>query len=168
MEVQQSSTDSNGSASVKQEIVETILDWRHEEYISYVALGGLIPDPNGDAVAVKMTTTTLAQRLGVERTTMFYWRKSIPNFWERVAVRRKELGSKDRLSAVWNGLFLKAAAGNAEAAKLVLANFDPDFRMPMQKVEHEAGDSLVEALTIARKRQVPIEGEVVDAADKNA
>lgn len=164
MTVQQNSTNENSPATVKAKPVERQLDWRHEQYIAYVAMGGLIPDPDGNNLAVKMTTTQLAARLGVERTTMFYWRKSIPGFWDLVAEKRKELGSKDRLSQVWNGIFMKASAGNAEAAKLYLSNFDPDFRMPMQKVEHEVGDSLAEAISAARNRRNIIEAEVIDGS----
>ena len=70
---------------------------------------------------------------------MYYWRKSIPDFWERVAAKRQEIGGKDRLSTVWNGIYLKAAQGNPEAAKLYLANFDPNFRMPMERRETNSG-----------------------------
>lgn len=145
------------------------LSFAQDQYISFVACGGLIPDADGDATAVKMTATLFAQKVGVARQTLYEWRESIPNFWDLVASRRKELGGKDRLIRVWNGVFLKAASGNAEAAKLYLANFDPDFRMPMQKVEHEAGDTLMEALSLARQRNPQlIEGEIIREPDSRA
>lgn len=143
------------------------INWSQEQYIAYTAVGGLIPDKEGKTVAVKMSAETFAKKVGVTRQTLYNWRETIPNFWEKVAAVRRDLGSKERLSQVWNGVYLKAATGNPEAAKLYLANFDPNFRMPMQKVEHEAGDSLVEALGMARKRQQLIEGEVVNDTDQN-
>lgn len=146
---------------------EEEISWKHEQYIAYTAFGGLIPDPNGEATAVKMTAGQFADQVGVARQTLYEWRDSIPNFWERVDVKRREMGGKDRLSKVWNGIFLKAASGNAEAAKLYLANFDPNFKMPSQKVEVEAGDMLVDALSLARNRRQVIEGETVDAANDN-
>lgn len=139
--------------------------WKHEQYIAYTAFGGLIPDPNGEATAVKMTAQQFADQIGMSRSILYEWRDTIPNFWERVDAKRREMGGKDRLSKVWNGIFLKAASGNAEAAKLYLANFDPNFKMPSQKIEHEAGDSLVDALTLARNRRQVIEGDTVDASD---
>jgi len=144
------------------------LTWAQDQYIAYTAFGGLIPDLDGDKVAVKMTATNFAKTIGVARQTLYDWRESIPDFWELVSEKRREMGSKERLTNVWNGVYLKATTGNAEAAKLYLANFDPNFKMPAQKVEHEAGDSLVEAIGIARKRQNVIEAEIVDDATTNA
>jgi len=169
MEILQNPTNTNISADESIEPVKEFdeLAWKHEQYIAYTAFGGLIPDPNGEAAAVKMTATTFAQQLGVSRQTLYDWRDSVPNFWERVDVKRREVSGRDRLSKVWNGVFLKAASGNAEAAKLYLANFDPNFKMPSQKVEVDATDSLVDALTLARNRRQVIEGETVDAANDN-
>lgn len=169
MSFQQISTGQPKSAPVDSNGVETIVDISpaQDDYVAYVALGGLIPDPEGKATAINMTADQFASRIGVERTTLYYWRKSIPNFWDRVNAKRREIGSKDRLSLVWNGIFLKAAAGGAEQAKLYLANFDPDFRMPMQKHEHDVGDSLAEMMNLARQREAQrgnvIEGETIDA-----
>lgn len=131
-----------------------------EDYIAFVAVGGLLPSEDG--AATKMTVAQFAQQLNVDPATLWRWRTKIPNFWERVDKKRREIGGRDRLSKVWNGIFLKAASGNPEAAKLYLANFDPNFRMPMQKVEHEAGDSFIDALGMARRRSGAIEAEVVD------
>lgn len=112
-----------------------------DQYISFVALGGLIADTEGEKMAVKKSAQWFADQWGVERRTLYNWREIIPNFWDKVAERRREVGSKERVSNVWNGIYLKASAGNPEAAKLFLANFDDSFRMPMQEVKHEAGNS---------------------------
>lgn len=167
MDILQNQTNSE-SPKVEDKSGVSELSFAQDQYISFVACGGLIPDLEGEATAVNMTTTTFAQRVGVARQTLYDWRNSIPNFWELVAERRKELGGKDRLIRVWNGVFLKAATGNAEAAKLYLANFDPNFKMPAQKVEHEVGDSLVEAIGLARKRQNVIDAEIIDEPTTNS
>lgn len=164
MTPQQNATPTNTPTDNSSQDV-ALLTPQQEEYVAFIATGGLIPSEDG--AGTKMTAEYFAQQLGVDRVTMWRWRKTIPNFWELVHAKRREIGGKDRLTNVWNGIYLKAAGGNPEAAKLYLANFDPSFRMPMQKVEHEAGDSLVEALGMARRRQI-IEGEVVDGSNNNA
>lgn len=168
MEVLQNPTDTKTSQEKPIEAVKVFdeVAWKHEQYIAYTAFGGLIPDPNGEAAAVKMTAQQFADQVGVSRQTLYDWRESITNFWERVDAKRREVSGRDRLSKVWNGIFLKAASGNAEAAKLYLTNFDPNFKMPSQKVEVDASDMLVDALSLARNRRQVIEGETVDATDQ--
>lgn len=161
MEVVQNQTKPENAQAESSKVVSTLSPLQLQ-YIAYTAFGGLIPDMDNSVTAVKMTATEFAKQIGVARQTLYDWRESIPNFWDLVAAKRKEVSGKDRLSNVWNGVYLKAVTGNTEAAKLYLANFDPDFRMPMQKVEHEAGDSLTEALTLARQRGNLIEAEVID------
>lgn len=172
MDVQQNSTQPETPASVPKSDVELVggVTAAQDEYIAFTALGGLIPDLDSDKAGIPMTAKQLAAKLGVERTTMWYWRKSIPDFWDRVAAKRREIGGKDRVSQVWNGLFLKGAAGDTRAGVIYLANFDPDFRMPMQQVKHEAGDSWGDVMAAARRRereaseknQTIVEGEIVD------
>lgn len=171
MEIGQNQTNTEITQDTADAAVQQADDisFKHDQYVAYVAFGGLIPDPDNDAIAVKMTATQFANRLGVGRSTLYEWRDSIPNFWDKVDEKRREMGGRDRLSKVWNGIFMKAASGNAEAAKLYLANFDPNFKMPAQKVEHEAGDSLVDALALARNRRDTevVEGEIIDDAAIN-
>lgn len=147
---------------------ELWLGWAQDQFVSYTAYGGLIPDEDGEKIAVRLTMSGFAKKVGVSRQSLYAWRESIPGFWDLVAERRKLMGSRDRLTRVWNGVYMKATTGNPEAAKLYLANFDPDFKMPTQKHEVEAGDSLVEAIGIARARKATIEGEVVDEPAKQA
>lgn len=148
-------------------MVEYDVTPQQDDYIAFVAVGGILPSEDG--AGNKITVKQFAEKLGYDPATLWRWRKQIPNFWDRVNEKRREIGSKDRLSNVWNGVYLKAAAGNPEAAKLYLANFDPDFRMPMQKHEHDIGDGLAEAMNLARQRALQrgneaIEGEVVEDA----
>lgn len=158
--VQNQTLSKSGTDSEPQVMsADDILSFNQEQYIGYVAFGGLVPDPDGNAIAIKMTASQFAKNIKVARSTLYDWRNTIPNFWERVAEKRKEVGGKDRLSKVWNGVYMKAAAGNAEAAKLYLANFDPDFRMPMEKVQHEAGNSWA---SLFKNKPQAIEGEATD------
>lgn len=126
-----------------------LLTAQQDYYVSYLALGGLMPAEGG--AGKKVSAGEFATSIGVARETLYYWRKHIPNLWERVAARRAELGGKDRLSQVWNGIFLKAAAGNPQAAALYLANFDPNFRMPTEKIEHNAGGGFMDLLQRMRQ-----------------
>lgn len=152
-------------------------------YIDYTALGGLITNEAGELGTIgedgefhtgrKANMKDFAQYLGTTRQTLWNWQKSIPGFWDRVAARRKEMGGHYRLQKVWNGVYMKAAAGNPQAAALYLANFGgPDFHMPMQKVEHNLGGGMADLLNQAREREriqnnQPIDGEVIDAPAPN-
>lgn len=164
MENQQDSTNGQITTTENPQTVELIdgVTYAQDQYIALVALGGMIPDPEGQKAAVRMTVTELAAELGYERTTLYAWRKSIPDFWDRVNRKRKELSGKDRISNVWNGLYLKGVAGDARAAAIYLANHDPDFVMPMQQVTHEVGNSWT-ALMEHREAEINnvIEGEIV-------
>lgn len=141
-----------------------LLSPQQENYVSYLAMGGLLPAEGG--AGKKVTAEQFAISIGVARETLYYWRKHIPDLWERVADRRAELGGKDRLSQVWNGIFLKAAAGNPEAAKLYLANFDPNFRMPTEKHEVDAGGGFMDLLQRMRQENAQAnKTQIIDAQE---
>jgi hypothetical protein len=147
--------------------------YQQDQYIAFTAVGGLIPDPEGDKTAIKMTTGQFAERIGVSRQTLYDWRERIPDFWAKVAAKRKEIGSKDRLNHVWNGIYLKAAAGNVEAAKLYFANHDDDFRMPMERRETNTGSGFADLIAqklieAAKKQHQPKVIDVDDSANSNA
>lgn len=146
--------------------------FQHDQYIAFVAVGGLIPDPEGDKAAIKMTTGQFAERIGVSRQTLYDWRELIPDFWQKVAAKRKEIGSKDRLNHVWNGIYLKAAAGNVEAAKLYFANHDDNFRMPMERRETNTGSGFADlvAQKLIEKAREENKARVIDVdnTDSNA
>jgi len=141
---------------------------QHDEYIAFVACNGMLPTEDSSELVRKMTASEFAQNLGVARETLYAWRKSIPNFWDRVDQKRREIGGKDRLSKVWNGIYLKAASGNPQAAAIYLANFAPKFVMPGQKAEREGDTGIADLLELGRKRQREVaqiqEGEVIDVA----
>ena len=151
-----------------------------DAYITFCAIGGIMTAEDGAAGNVSLTTGELidmkplkvhqfATMMGVTRQTLWNWQTSIPDFWRLVAERRRRIGSEARLTKAWNGIWLKACAGNPEAAKLYFANFDPDFRMPTEKKELDIGEGYAELISAAmqqgliKKKSDAIEGEVVNA-----
>lgn len=161
------SQNATGRKSAKEVAERVDNDIRYLNLIDYRALGGLITDDDGNTR--KMTVEELATALGVNRKTLYRWQET-PGFWNAVNKQRKKLGSQARLSKMHNVLYLSALKPGREGHRdrlVWLANFDPNFRMPAQKVEHEAGDSLA-ALLSHRRRTIGegevIEGEVVEDA----
>lgn len=136
-------------------------------YIDYKAVSGLITDDDG---VRKMTVEQLAQMLGVTRGAIYKAKELVPNFWEYVRARRKALGTAEKLAKIHEVWYLKAAKGDFQHLQLWLANFDPEFRMPTQKLEHEVGGGLADLLNKARERdqqQKVIEGQVSDVKPTN-
>lgn len=128
-------------------------------YVDYKALGGLITDDDG---VRKLPVEKLAEMLGVTRDAIYKAKANIPDFWALVNDRRKELGGQERLAKmneVWYIRAMGTGPGAFQYFQLWQANFNPDFRMPTQPVEHHAADSWTELMS--NKRNV-IEGEVVD------
>lgn len=136
---------------------DNLLQLRQQEYISFVAVGGLIT--NDDGTVKKMTLEQFSKALGVDRKTLHNWKKSIPDFYKLVDKRRGELFTQNRIAAVWNGLFLRAMKGDAEQAKIVLGQY-ANWQPPSQKHEVTVG-GLGDLVNLARNQKI-IEGEVVD------
>lgn len=136
---------------------EQVLKINQQKWIDFNAVGGLITDADGSLKP--MTIVAFAQALGVERKTLYNWKNSIPDFWDRVKVRRMQLGSETRLQKVYNGLYLKASQGVPEAVKLYLQIHD-GWKPPAQahEIEHKGLGDLVNT---ARNKNI-IEAEVVD------
>jgi hypothetical protein len=138
---------------------DSVLKINQQKWIDFNAVGGLITEADG---ALKpMTITAFAIALGVERKTLYNWKESIPNFWERVQQRRQELGSQTRLQKVYTGLYLKAAAGVPEAVKLYLQIFD-GWKPPKQEVEIEHNLGLAD-LVAKKKLELDRERKIIDA-----
>jgi hypothetical protein len=136
---------------------DKLLKYQQEVWIDYNAVGGLITDDDFNLKPLKVGE--LADQLGIHRNTLSRWSRDIPNFWERVKARRMELGGQKRLQKVLNGLYMRAARGDAEQVKIYLGVFD-SWQPPAQKHEVTVG-GLGDLVNMARKKQI-IEGEVVD------
>jgi hypothetical protein len=138
--------------------------------VDFKAVNGYIHAAD-DAVPKKTTMAELARMLNVNPDTLYEWIKKIPNFWGLVNERRKTIGSQERLAKMHHTWYLKALQGSFPHLQLWLANFDPEFRMPTQKLEHDVADSLADAMGIARNRRDKLltaqEGEVVPDANVN-
>ena len=161
MNVQQNSTSPKKST----DLIQLESDPRYLALIDFKAMNGLMTDEEGSMV--KQSMQWLADLLKVDRGTLYNWTRR-DGFWDRVNDRRKEVSPKARLAKVHETFYLKAVAGEWQFTNAYLTNYDPNYRPPTQKVEHEAGDSLVEAITAARNRRNVIEAEVVDESTSQA
>lgn len=159
MENQQKSTNEVQTTTVnKRKLQVKDLDDRQLAYIDFTAVGGLITEEDG--TLRQMTITQFAQEIGVDRTTLYTWRKHIPNFWDLVAKRRQTIGSQARTNKVWNGVYLRAAKGDAEQAKIWLSQF-AGWQPPKQRAEIEHR-GIGDLLNMARQRLTEIEGEIIE------
>jgi hypothetical protein len=155
------------------------LTMQQQAWIDYNALSGLITDmttdainKNGQAATMrKMPITEFAELVGVSRETLRLWRNSIPNFWDKVNDRRRQLAPQSRLQRVHEAWYLKAVKGDFQHMQLWLANFDPNFHMPTEKHDIDVGGGLADLLKLAQTRvkadAIP-EAEVIDAGNKAA
>lgn len=128
-----------------------------ENYIEYKAVGGLITSDDG-AVS-KMNVEDFANKIGVNSVTLWRWQKLIPNFEQRVEAKRNEIFTTSRVTAVWNGVYLRALRGDAEQAKLFLGTY-AKWQPPAQK--HEVRVSGLADLAKAAETKKIIEGEITD------
>lgn len=134
-----------------------LLKQQQDEYISYCAVGGLLTADDG--TIKKVNLGEFAQMLNVDPKTLNNWKRSIPDFWGEVDKKRHMLFSGPRISAIWNGLFLRAARGDAEQAKIILSHF-AGWQPPAQKHEIEVTTGLADL--VARKK-LELERKVIDA-----
>lgn len=150
-----------------------VLTEQQQAWIDYNALSGLITDntderrsEGGEIVTLrKLPIYEFAEMLGVSRETLRNWRTSIPNFWQLVNDRRKELAPHSRLMRVHETWYLKAVAGSWPHMEAWLRNFDPEYKEPRAKVEHELGDSwaaLARQKVIATSNPKVIDAETTD------
>ena len=141
----------------------TDINLQQLQYVDFVALGGLLTDESGEFRT--MTTREFADQVGVSRNTLYTWQKTIPDFWEKVRIRRLEITKRTRATKVYNGLFLKAARGDPAAVKLWSEIFD-NYQPPAQKHEVSIG-GLADLAKIAEQKKI-IEGEAVDGDQPTA
>ncbi len=152
------------------------LTLQQQAWVDYNALSGIVTDLTSEhkdasgstLVMRKMTIIEFADKLGVDRQTLRRWRESIPNFWEKVNARRKELAPQARLQRIHETWYLKAAAlKNWQITEAWLINFDPNYKQPRMKVEHDITESMADALGLAKRRRTENiqEGEIVKNDD---
>lgn len=135
---------------------DQLLKYQQEQWVDFCAVGGMITRADGEIEV--LTIGQFAKSMRVDRTTLYRWRNSIPNFWDKVEARRREIFSRDRTTKVWNGVFLRAAKGDAEQAKIWLSAH-AKWQPPSQK--HEVSVSgLGDLVNLARKKKI-IEGTVI-------
>lgn len=158
MDLAQNGTDKKAPTSENE---ENELSYNQELWVRFCATGGLITDDDGNLK--QWFISGFADEIGVPRRTLYNWKKQIPKFNERVAIARKEIFQDARFTKMLNGLYLRAAKGDAEQAKLLFGMFN-DWQPPAQKHEVEVGESWATLLAEKRKRVENItEGEVIDA-----
>lgn len=143
---------------------EDVLQLRQQQWVDFCAIGGMLTDDDGEITPTSISKFALM--IGVERKTLYNWKKSIPNFNERVKQRRLELGSGTRLAKVYNGLYLKASSGNPEAAKLYLQIFD-GWKPPKQEMEIEHNLGLAD-LVAKKKLEMDRSRKVIDATSTDS
>lgn len=161
MEVAQNRTD--GYMPTEAEIKaanQTPLPAQQQAWIDYRALNGLIFDAeqeasDGDFKMRKMPVGEFADKLGVSRRTLYDWQNSIPEFWVKVNARRAELAPQSRLAKLQEVWYLKALAMNDwRITDAWLRNFDPNYREPKQKVEHDIGSGMADLINAKRQQQI--------------
>lgn len=142
-----------------------LLKYLQNEYITFCASSGISMTEDGNFVA--MTVTQFAAAAGVSRRTLYNWQKSIPNFWQRVDERAREIFNQSTKYAIFKGLKLKAMAGDTKAAEMVMSHYS-DYTPPAQKHEVKLsgwGDMVREARKRAIKSNRPVvEAEVVPSS----
>jgi hypothetical protein len=163
-------------ATLGKEPVDFVITPQMQAWIDYNAMSGIITDnmeegtdpATGQAKSLrKMPITEFAELIGIHRDTLRNWRTYIPNFWDRVNERRKELAPHARLQNMHERWYLNALKmQNWPLVESWLINFDPGYESPKLKVEHELGDGVADALNVARERrmkaQTVVEAEIVD------
>ncbi len=146
-----------------------VLTPQQQAWIDYKAISGIVYDRGTDTMR-KMTVAEFARTVGVSRDTLYAWRDQIPNFWERVSERRKQLGNTEWMVKMHERWKIEALTfKNWAVSEAWLINFDPSYKTPKLKVnvEHDVSDSFLDALDLARERSRQVgnvqEGEVVHA-----
>lgn len=160
-----STPDATDQDSLDADGGERALKWQWEQYIDFCASGGLKIAEDGNPI--QMTAQDFANEIKVYRTSLYRWPKMIPNFHARVAKRRKDIYSENRINQIYKAIQLKAMGGDVQAADLILRNFDPNYRTPSSKTELDVGRTLADLMQAGLRRRQAIEGDIV-AANSNS
>lgn len=143
-----------------------MLPLRLQEFIDLKAVGGYITDENNEIR--KLTVDQLCKRHGVTRQAVYKQIKHIPNFWDLVMERRKNLNKKQRLSNMHSKWYIHALTfKNWAVTEAWFINNDENYIKPSEKREVELGDNLA-ALLASEEAEKIIEGEVIEHATEQS
>lgn len=155
--------------TASENVADDIIKLKQEQWITFCALGGLITNESDNENKTQeirqMTVTEFSEQLGVHRVTLYKWKRSIPNFGDRVRTARNEVFSLSRETTLFNRAYIIAMSSNDHKAagdmiKMLLGH-GANLELPTQRTEIDAGQNLMELVGVARKKQV-VEGEVSD------
>lgn len=144
-----------------------------DEYVTFCALGGMIVSDTGDITFVSQAQ--FCERFDVDRVTLWRWKRDTPNMAELIRQRRNEIVPLARETAALNRLLVigMSSLGTnrqhsdqrsaVDALKTYLGHHS-ELKLPTQPQKIEAGQSLMDLVNIARKKNV-IEGEFSDRTD---
>ena len=141
--------------------------WAQDQWITFCATSGMSYDEDGNFTTISVKQ--FAAAIGYDRTSLYRWKKEIPDFWGKVNARARELFNQQTKYAIFKGLNLKAMAGDVRAAEFVLSHYS-DYTPPAQKHEVKLtgwGDVVREARKKRIKADRPadvVEAEVVPNA----
>lgn len=125
--------------------VTTEINPNQQAWIDFVATGGVTVDEEGQFK--KQTASDLSKEIGVDRTTLYRWRDTIPAFWELVKARRNEIYSRSHMTMIYRAMLKKAVQGDVAAAKLMM-NQAHMLEADKQEIEH-SGQVTVETVSYA-------------------
>jgi hypothetical protein len=107
------------------------IEYAQERAIEWFASKDMLYWDQDDMGVVKRPSARkLAEELGISRQTIYNWRKTIPDIKIRMREARLQI-EQINITAVWNGVFLKACDGDPKAAEMYLSYFS-DYRPPTQ------------------------------------
>ena len=103
-----------------------------------------------DGVVKRPSARKLANELGVSRQTIYNWRKTLPDIELRIDQARKSM-EQINITAVWNGIFLKACDGDARAAEMYLSYWS-DYKPPSQTAPTQISNGFGGLLNLTRNK----------------
>lgn len=156
-----------------------------DNYITFCAIGGMRVTDTGQIETI--TLDQFCEDNGVNRATVFRWKKNTPDFAMRVRARRDEVIPLARETAALNRLFLLGMSSlptrigkdgkptgalhhdqraAVDALKTYLGHHS-ELRVPTQRAEVDIKYSVSDLLKAASDDGI-IEGEIVDAPAAHA
>jgi DNA-binding XRE family transcriptional regulator len=127
-------------------------EFAHQRVIKwYAAKGFFYYDEKQTKIVRRQSAASLAADLGISRQTIYEWPKTIPDFTIKTAKAQQEI-IQANVTAVWNGVFVRAAKGDYKPAELFLNQFDPYFTPLSKASKVTPSHGLTDLLMMASKR----------------